>query len=184
MTAIPTLETERLILRATRVDDFEAYADFYQSERSHHRGGPLDRSQAWEMFAAEVGHWVLRGYGLWSVDEKSSGAYCGLVGLYNPEGWPAPEVGWLVWEHHEGKGIAREAAIRARSYAFETLAWPQVASCIPEGNDRSIRLAERLGASFDRRVARAGGVDLLVYVHPLPGQCGLDICRKPASRVI
>lgn len=169
MTVIPTLETERLVLREIRADDFEPYAAFYDTERSHLRGGPLDRNEAWKLFAAEVGHWVLRGYGFWSVEEKSTGAYCGMVGLYNPEGWPAPEVGWLLWEHHEGKGIAREAAICARTYAFETLGWPQVVSCISDGNIRSIQLAERLGARFDRRVPRLGGLDQLVYIHPTPG---------------
>ena len=119
-------------------------------------------------FAAEIGHWFLRGYGFWAVDEKATGAYCGLVGLWNPEGWPAPEVGWLLWEQHEGKGIAREAAMRARAYAFETLGWPQVASCISDGNIRSIRLAERLGAKVDRRVPRPGRPDFLVYIHPVP----------------
>ena len=169
MTAIPTLETERLILRPIRPEDFEVYAAFYETERSRLRGGPLSRNEAWVEFAAEIGHWSLRGYGFWAVDEKATGAYCGLVGLWNPEGWPAPEVGLLVWEQHEGKGIAREAAIRARTYAFETLGWPQVASCISDGNMRSIKLAERLGAKLDRRVSRPGRPDFLVYIHPVPG---------------
>ena len=168
MIDVPLLETERLILREIRPEDFESYATFYQSERSNLRGGPLSRIEAWAAFAAEIGHWVLRGYGFWSIDEKASGAYCGMVGLYYPEAWPAPEVGWLVWAEHEGKGIAREAAIRARDYAFEVLGWPQVVSCIAEGNHRSIKLAERLGATLDRRVLRSDRPDLLVYVHPTP----------------
>ena len=166
---IPTLETERLVLRAPRADDFEAYAAFYRSERSANRGGPLDRVAAWREFSAEVGHWLLRGYGPWAVDEKASGAHCGMVGLWYPENWPAPEVGWLVWEAFEGRGIAFEAAVRARAYAFETLGWPQVASCIRETNMRSRRLAERLGARLDRRVTRPGRPDFLVYLHPRPG---------------
>ena len=168
MVDVPQLETDRLILREIRPEDFEAYAAFYESDRSALRGGPLSRADAWAAFAAEIGHWVMRGYGFWSVDEKASGAHCGLVGLYYPEGWPAPEVGWLVWAEHEGKGIAREAALRARAYAFEVLGWPQVVSCISVGNQRSIKLAERLGATFDRRVPRSGRPDLLVYVHPSP----------------
>ena len=168
MTQIPTLETERLILRPMRPEDFEAYAAFYQTERSCLRGGPLSRKEAWMQFAAEIGHWLLRGYGPWAIEERATGAYCGLVGLWNPEGWPAPEVGWLVWEQYEGKGIANEAAIRARTYAFTSLGWPQVASCICDGNTRSIQLAERLGAELDRRISRPGYSDFLVYLHPAP----------------
>jgi len=168
MIAIPVIETERLILREPRPSDFETYAAFYQTERSHLRGGPLGRDEAWKAFAAEIGHWHLRGYGFWAVDEKASGAFCGMVGLYNPEGWPEPEVGWLVWEPYEGKGIAREAAIRARAFAYHTLGWERIVSCIAPGNERSVKLAERLGAKFDRRIPRTGRPDLLVYAHPGP----------------
>lgn len=169
MTAIPTLETERLILRPNRPEDFEAYAAFYASDRSRLRAfGPKSRQEAWIRFAAEIGHWPLRGYGFWAVEEKATGAFCGQVGLWNPEGWPAPEVGWMVWAEHEGKGYAYEAACRARTYAYEALGWAEVASCISDGNTRSIRLAERMGARFDRRVARPGKPDSLVYIHPKP----------------
>lgn len=168
MFEIPTIESDRLILRPVREGDFEPYAAFYETERSRGRGGPLTRSYAWDMFAAEIGHWYLRGYGFWAVDEKESGECCGLVGLYYPEGWPAPEVGYLVWESHEGKGIAYEASLRARDYAFEELGWQQIVSCILDGNTRSINLAERMGATFDRRVPRNGARDLLVYLHPEP----------------
>ena len=170
MLTIPVIETERLVLREPRASDFETYAAFYATERSHLRGGPLGRNEAWESFAAEIGHWYLRGFGFWAVDEKASGDFCGMVGLYNPEGWPEPEVGWLVWEAFEGKGIAREAAVRARAFAFRSLGWNRIVSCISEGNDRSIKLAERLGAKFDRRVPRAGRPDQLVYVHPGPDE--------------
>ena len=168
MTVIPTLETERLILRPLRSEDFEEYEAFYQTERSHVRGGPLARDEAWRQFATEIGHWHLRGYGPWAIEEKATGAFCGLVSLWYPEGWPAPEVGWVVWAQHEGKGIAYEAAVRARAYAFDSLDWPQVASCIRDGNTRSIRLAERLGATLDRRIERSGLPDFLVYLHPQP----------------
>jgi len=168
MTAIPTLETERLILRPNRAGDFEAYAAFYETERSRLRGGPKGRYEAWVQFAAEVGHWQLRGYGFWAVEDKATGAYCGQVGLWNPEGWPAPEVGWLVFAEHEGKGIAYEAACRARDHAYRTLGWPEVASCISDGNARSVALAERMGCRLDRRHPRPGKPDALVYIHPKP----------------
>ncbi len=164
----PVIETARLILRPNRPGDFEHYAAFYATDRAKLRGGIKTRAQAWIQFAAEIGHWPLRGFGFWAVEETATGAYCGQVGLWNPEGWAAPEVGWLVVGEAEGKGIAYEAALRARAYAYETLGWDVVSSCISEGNERSIRLAERMGARFDRRFPREGLPDHLVYVHPAP----------------
>ena len=168
MTNIPVLETERLILRANRLADFEAYARFYTTDRAAYRGGIKTRTQAFLMFAAEVGHWSLRGYGMWALEERASGAYCGQVGLWNPEGWPAPEVGWLLMEGFEGRGYALEAALRARDYAYDVLGWTELASCIYVGNDSSIRLAERMGALVEARVPREGRPDMLIYRHPGP----------------
>lgn len=168
MTVAPVIETERLILRPNRPEDFDAYAAFYATDRARLRGGVKTRAQAWIQFAAEIGHWSLRGYGFWAVEDKATGAYCGQVGLWNPEGWAEPEIGWLMMEGFEGKGYAHEAALRARAYAYNTLGWTRAASCISEGNDRSIRLAERMGATFDRRFPRDGMPDHLVYIHPAP----------------
>lgn len=168
MTIAPVIETDRLILRPNRAEDFDAYAAFYATERARLRGGVKTRAQAWIQFAAEIGHWSLRGYGFWAVEDKATGAYCGQVGLWNPEGWAEPEIGWLMMEGFEGKGYAHEAALRARAYAYDTLGWTRAASCISEGNDRSIRLAERLGATLDRRFPRDGMPDHLVYIHPAP----------------
>lgn len=164
----PTIETARLILRPNRAEDFEPFAAFYATERSLLRGGRLDRAAAWRQFACEIGHWALRGYGFWGVEEKATGAYCGQVGLWNPEGWAEPEVGWMLVEQAEGRGFAYEAAMRARAYAYDALGWTRAASCISEGNDRSIALAERMGATLDYRHRRPGQSDHLVYVHPSP----------------
>lgn len=166
--AIPVLETERLILRANRPEDFEPYAAFYASDRAALRGGQQSRDEAFMLFAAEIGHWQIRGYGFWAVEERATGLYCGQVGLWNPEGWPEPEVGWLVVPEAEGRGIAHEAALVSRAYAYDTLGWTRIASCIADGNTRSIRLAERMGARLERRTPRPGRPDHLLYIHPSP----------------
>ncbi|MCL4161176.1 UNVERIFIED_CONTAM: hypothetical protein GTU68_057524, partial [Idotea baltica] len=110
---IPIIETERLILREFRCDsDFEAYAHFYASDLTRHYGGPLDRSSAWRAAAAMMGHWVIRGYGAWALEEKSTTDFCGIVGLWYPEGWPEREITWAIVESKQGKGFAAEAAVR------------------------------------------------------------------------
>ena len=161
---IPQLETDRLILREFREDDFDSYARFYASERTRFYGGPLDRTLAWRAAASMMGHWVMRGYGTWAIEEKATGDFCGMVGLWYPEGWPEREITWSIVEEKEGKGFAYEAAIRSRQYAYETLGWDEVFSCISEGNAASIGLAEKLGATLERKQETARGT-MLIYRH-------------------
>ncbi|HUS53006.1 MAG TPA: GNAT family N-acetyltransferase [Thermohalobaculum sp.] len=168
MTAIPVITTERLTLRAARFDDFEAYAGFFGSERSNYEDGPLGRVQAWKEFAAVTGQWSLRGYGAWSVEDRASGAYIGEAGLFHPVHYPEAEIGWMVVSGAEGKGIAHEAAIAVRSFAYGTLGLKTLVSYIDHDNARSIRLAERLGAIRDDTAPLPEGERCLCYRHPGP----------------
>ncbi|SMX45600.1 GNAT family N-acetyltransferase [Actibacterium lipolyticum] len=162
----PVLETERLTLRGPEAADFEPFASFYEDARSGGFGGPLSRDKAWRSFATNIGHWALHGYGLWTVVDTASGQPCGVCGLWNPEGWPEPEIAWAIYEAFEGKGIAYEAALRVREHAYTTLGWTTVTSNIIPGNARSVALAERMGATFERAYENpAMGTDHL-YRHP------------------
>ena len=110
MTLAPTLTTERLILRMPKLSDFEHWAAFFASERSVHERGMQPRDAAWRTWAAEVALWPLRGYGPFGIDDRQTGAYVGEVGIYEPDGYPEPELGWFVVPGVEGKGYAAEAA--------------------------------------------------------------------------
>lgn len=165
---IPVLETERLTLRAPSIADFEAEAEFYATDRSKGVGGPLARDLVWRGFASLIGHWILRGYGYWGVEEKATGAYCGHVGLWYPEGWPEPEIGWTLMANAEGRGIAREAALAARDFAFGPLGWTTAISLISHDNVRSQALAERLGAVRENDYTHPSYGSMRVYRHPVP----------------
>lgn len=164
----PILTTERLILRAPEACDFEAYAAFFGSERSRHTGGPLDRAQAWRAFAAELGHWLLKGYGLFQLIERETGANVGRAGFWNPDGWLETEIGWGLYDGFEGRGLAHEAALRLRRYADDTLGWGPLTSVIAPDNARSVALAERLGATLERDWTSPSGKPALIYRHPGP----------------
>jgi RimJ/RimL family protein N-acetyltransferase len=112
-------------------------------------GGILSREDAWDEMAALAGHWHLRGYGMWVVEERETGDFVGRVGLHYPEGWPDHEVAWALARPFWGKGYASEAARAALDEAFGRLGWPRVISLIDPANTRSIRLAARLGERFD-----------------------------------
>jgi RimJ/RimL family protein N-acetyltransferase len=162
--ALPELRTARLRLRAPRLGDFDAYAAILCSGRAVHVGGPATREEAWLDFAQMAAGWLLRGYGVWTVERLEDGALLGFLPLNHEFGDPEPELGFLFLAEAEGRGYAREAAEAARAHAFGTLGWTGVVSYVGAGNGRSIRLAERLGARLD---AAPQGVDpdILVYRH-------------------
>nr|WP_281494093.1 GNAT family N-acetyltransferase [Jannaschia sp. S6380] len=158
-----------MILRAPRVADFERVAAFYGSDRARFVGGPLTPERAWRQLAAEAGHWVLRGYGRWALEEKDGGAFVGLVGLWFPDGFPDPELGWDLMDGAEGRGYATEAALAARAHAYDTLGWTTAISLIAKGNEGSCRVAARLGATYERTMDHAAFGKVEIWRHPAPG---------------
>ncbi|HYH86130.1 MAG TPA: GNAT family N-acetyltransferase [Pyrinomonadaceae bacterium] len=142
-----TLETECLVLRMFRDSDTDAYADMVADpEVMRFFGGqPASRAEAWRNMAMIVGHWQLRGYGMWAVEERASGEMVGRVGCWRPEGWPGVEVGWTLRRAYWGRGFATEAARASLDYAFEKLNQTRVISLIAPENVASIRVAERIG---------------------------------------
>lgn len=154
---IPVLETERLVLRGFRPDDFESFASFYATEASRFVGGPDDRIATWRRVAVYAGCWMLRGFGKFVAEEKATGRIVGVFGPWFPEGWPEPEISWTAFTGFEGMGYAAEAASRTLVYAYEDLGWLTAISAIAPDNERSIRLATRLGAR------REGAVEIRPY---------------------
>ncbi len=178
MTDTPRLQTDRLTMRPITPDDLPAFCRFMASDRARFVGGPCEGHDAWRRFAVHLGHWRIRGYGMWTVKRRDDGMAVGQVGLWNPDGWVAPEVGWWIFEGaFEGRGYAREAAVAARAHAFDTLHWPTVFSVIDPGNARSIALARRLGAAEDRHAKTPDGTPVIVFRHPEP-----DDGQKPVFR--
>ncbi|WP_238365129.1 GNAT family N-acetyltransferase [Mesobacterium pallidum] len=161
---IPVIETGRLTLRAIGEDDLDALAAFYEGDRSSFVGGPLDRARCWQMIAGNLGHWLLRGYGMWVIDGKETGTPIGLVGFIYREGWQEPELGWQIWDG-EGKGYAHEAAAAARAHGAAQFGLDSVISYIHPANARSQALARRLGAAPESKHVLLG-TEVDVWRHP------------------
>jgi RimJ/RimL family protein N-acetyltransferase len=148
-----------------RQSDLDAYAEMCgDPEVMRHvgNGQPLNRADAWRNLAMMLGHWQLRGYGQWAVEEKASGALVGRVGFWEPEGWPAFEVGWMLHRSHWGRGFATEAARAALEHAFQQMGRTHVISLIRVGNLASVRVAERVGERLEGRMELTG-FDTWVY---------------------
>ena len=152
------LATPRLRLRHFRESDLDAYAEMSADPevmRYIGTGVTLSRPDAWRSMAGMLGHWKLRGYGMWALELKSNGQFLGRAGFLDPPGWPGFELGWLLGRPHWGNGYAVEAASAALRYALDELRRDRVISLIRHGNARSIRVAEALGERL------AGETDLL-----------------------
>jgi RimJ/RimL family protein N-acetyltransferase len=157
MLAIPTLETECLVLRAWRQGDAAPFAEMCADvELMRYLGGQMDETNAWRRMATYVGHWALRGYGSFALQDKASGELAGYCGIYDPDGWPEREINWGLRRKFMGRGFITEAAERVRTYAYEDLAFSTIASCIDMENAPSIAVARRLGAGLDRTVIFRG----------------------------
>ena len=152
------LSTERLRLRQFRTEDFPAHAEICGDPEvmRYIRAGPISREEAWWQIARYLGHWQLRGYGMWAVVEKATDDLVGHIGFLNPEGGQGFEMGWALGRRAWGRGYALEGTRAALQHAFTALDRDHVVCVIRPENARSIRLAERLGAKLEREIEISG----------------------------
>lgn len=162
MTTIPTLATARFVLRAFREDDVPALTALHADPevmrylRPNGKAEPNPR-QAWDFMAIQMGHWALKGYGKWAMADAATDELIGRVGYFDaPYEWPGLELGWTIARRLWGQGYAGEAARLALDWGFRTLDTDEIVSAIDPGNERSIRVAERLGEKLVRDYVMAG----------------------------
>ena len=166
---LPVLETERLRLRGWREQDFDHVAETYADEEHvKYFGGSKMRWEAWRYFASLIGHFHLRGYTFFAVEEKNANNFVGWVGPWNPEGWPEPELGYIMCRSATGKGYAFEAAKAALCFMYRELNWPTAISQIDVNNEPSKKLAGKLGASFEAHCELFGKYKSEIWRHLPP----------------
>lgn len=165
--SIPVIETTRLILRGPEPEDYPNFKSTFTSYRARFMGGPLNPYESWMLYAAEIGHWRIRGYGMWMIHDRKTDETYGMAGGWKPAMWPEAELAWVIWPEVAGRGIALEATHAARNWFYRQLGWKTAVSYIDPKNLDSIRLAERLGARRDPDAPTVDGHDV-VYRHPSP----------------
>lgn len=144
------IETERLILRPFEVKDVEDHIAMMQDEKTASfltpDGKPRAYGDEWRAAAMLIGHWAIRGYGFFSVDEKETGDWVGRVGPWQPGGWPGLECGWSIVPSRWGKGYAPEAAIASVRWTFDRFPdLTRIISVIDPGNANSQTVARKIG---------------------------------------
>ena len=165
---VPRLSTSRLYLRALGAADLDAYAAMMSdADVTRHLGDgrTLDRAESWRQLALFIGHWELRGFGMWGVEERETGRFLGRIGCYEPEGWPGFEIGYVLARDAWGRGYAREGAAAALTFAQRVLGKTSVISLIRPANTASIAVAASLGARRTGRVEFLGG-ESAIYTYP------------------
>ncbi len=120
---------------------------------THHLGGPQSRAESWRSVALFVGHRALRGFGMYAVVERGTGAFCGRAGFHEPAGWPGLELGWVLAHGWWGRGYATEAGRALLAHAFETMGVDRVISLVKPGNERSARV-ERSASGWSAKGRR------------------------------
>jgi len=153
MHSVPIIETERLVLRPYRRDDFTAYAAlFADSEVTRFVGGvPYTREQSWTRFLRQVGMWHYFGFGFFAIQDRTTGTFLGEAGFHDVHRLITPslegtmETGWALSPKAHGQGLATEAVSAALEWADRQ--FPQVRkTCIIDvGNRASVRVAEKQG---------------------------------------
>lgn len=161
----PTLTTVRLTLRAPVVTDFPAYAALMVSPRSDGMGGPFDEREAWGIFCHHIACWQLFGHGGLTVTRSDTGEAVGMVEINAGPLFPEPELGWQLYDGHEGQGYATEAARAMLDWAFATLPLQSLVSYTGPDNVASQAVARRLGAVIDPDAAVQDEGDIVWRHH-------------------
>ncbi|BBK38245.1 N-acetyltransferase [Allostella sp. ATCC 35155] len=168
MKTVPIIRTDRLLLREPMLADWPSFAEVMTSDRAKYMGGPFSIASAWGTFCHGIALWHLFGIGNLSIELRETEQCIGQIEINQGPRFPEPELGWQMKIEAEGKGYAFEAASAMRDWAFQERKLDTLVSYIGPENVRSIRLAERLGATLDVH-ARPQDPGDLVYRH-VPGR--------------
>lgn len=154
----PKIETERCILRAFALSDFEEYFENnLDPVMMEFVGGPNEsRAVVWEKFLRSPAYWVLLGYGFWAVERKSDGRQIGQIGFGQFERAIAPrlpdypEMGWLFISDAMGKGFGSECLSAVLEWGDREIGGTFQCIISPH-NAASLALATKFGFVEQRR---------------------------------
>ncbi|UCI09027.1 GNAT family N-acetyltransferase [Mesorhizobium sp. B1-1-8] len=174
---VPVLETERTILRAHRLDDFDAYAAMW-AEPAVTRfigGKPRTREESWMRFLRHAGLWSLIGYGFWAVEEKATGRFIGEVGFHDlkraiePSIEGIPEAGWALAPEAQGRGFATEIVGRVLAWGDKAFDRAKTVCIIDPENTASLNVATKCGYREKLRTTYHEAATILLERQARPG---------------
>jgi RimJ/RimL family protein N-acetyltransferase len=133
------------------------------------------RQEAQEWIERQLGRYARNGHGLWLVQDRATGEPRGQVGLLmqsfdGMNGVEEPEIGYLIHRPFWRQGLATEAALATRAWAFETLGLDRVISLIRPENLPSQGVARKLGMTPEKR-AQFHGLEHIVFAVRKGADC-------------
>ena len=161
---MPILQTSRLFLREFTLKDADALAQVLSDpETMRYYPAPYDRAGVEQWIARNRQRYEDDGVGLWAMELKDSREAelhkavgdCGIV-LQEVEGKRLYEIGYHLRRDLWGQGLATEAAIACRDWAFANLNATRLISLIRPENLPSCRVAERAGMTVWKEVEWRG----------------------------
>ncbi|MCC7358692.1 MAG: GNAT family N-acetyltransferase [Anaerolineales bacterium] len=168
----PVIETERLALRRATLADAPFLLDLWNqpSYIQHIRDwGARTVAQAEALLQERIlASYRLNGFGQFVVTLKAGGAPIGLCGLIRRAGLEDVDVGYAFLPQHWGNGYALEAAQACVRYGLTTLGLRRVVAIVSPGNERSIRLLEKLGLRYEKTITLPG-IDEALKLFTPPG---------------
>lgn len=161
---VPRLETERLTLRAHRLEDLDFYAALWADPTVTRftSGRPLAREEAWIRILRYGGHWGFLGFGFWAIEERASGRLIGETGFHElkrgltPPIEGTPEAGWMLAPDLHGQGYAREAVAAIHAWGDRHFGTGSTVCIIHPDNAASLRVAEACGYLAETRTTYHG----------------------------
>jgi RimJ/RimL family protein N-acetyltransferase len=154
-----TLQTERLVLREFVADDADALALVLSDpETMRYYPAPFDRARVEQWIDRNLHRYAEDGVGLWAMVLKSTGELIGDCGIIRQQvdGENLFEIGYHLRRDHWGQGLATEAALACREWAFANLKLERLISLIRPENVPSSRVAERNGMKIWKEVEWRG----------------------------
>ncbi len=149
------LETSRLILRHPVLDDLDSlFALYCDPDVSKYIP---DAPRNYEETREEL-EWHMNGHpkrpelGLWATIHKETGKFIGRCGLlpWTIDRQNEVEVAYLISKAYWGQGLGTEAAQAILDYGFEKLNLPRLICLIDKENLASIKVAEKIGMTFEK----------------------------------
>ncbi len=149
----PAIETERTILRAHRLEDFDAYVAMWADPvvTRFIGGKPRTREESWMRFLRHSGLWSLLGYGFWAIEERKSGRFIGEAGFHDlkrdivPSIEGIPEAGWALAPSAHGLGLASEVVTRVLAWGDQEFGRARTVCIIDPQNTGSLNVAAKCG---------------------------------------
>jgi ribosomal-protein-alanine N-acetyltransferase len=144
------IATDRIFLRPFCIADIEPFAKICSNPKVMRYIGD-GKPVGLDIIAEKIPEWIKlyenQKYGLMALVLKETNELIGFCGLIHQtvDGAEYIELGYRLAEAYWGKGIATEAALAVKDYAFNTLNIPMLISIIHHQNDASKRVAKKVG---------------------------------------